>query len=205
MLPVPSHQFAQRADQLIVSDTVHVHLLLLVLQTLESSEVRVRHGLDEPVAGERLLVGVRRPEALLAVRHLARHARLHGVLRRVLLAELALDGLGRRAGAAGRHDGDEGGGGGVGADGHQRQPVPVVLAGGVGPAGRRRGQQRQAGGGAGGGALHAVDDVLQGDVPLESLQAALRAQRDDIAARGALEGADAADGPRCIILKDGVL
>lgn len=91
VVSVPSNQFAQRADQLIISDTVHVHLLLLVLQALEPSEVGVRHGLDEPVAGERLLVWVRRSEALLAVRHLARHARFDGILRRVLLAELALD------------------------------------------------------------------------------------------------------------------
>lgn len=96
VVSVPSDQFAQRADQLIVTDTVHVHLLLLVLQALEPSEMGVRHWLDEPVARERLLVRVSRSEALLAVRHLARHACLDGVLRRVLLAELALDRFGRR-------------------------------------------------------------------------------------------------------------
>lgn len=64
---MPPHQLAQRADELIVRDTVHVHLLLLVLQALEPTQVRVRHGLDEPMAGEGLLVGVRRPQALLTV------------------------------------------------------------------------------------------------------------------------------------------
>lgn len=92
---MPADQFAQRADELVIADTVHVDLLFVVLQTLEPSEVRVGHRLDEPVAREWLLVGVRCSEALLAVRHLARHARLHGVLRRVQLAELALHRLGR--------------------------------------------------------------------------------------------------------------
>lgn len=96
VVSVPSDQFAQRADQLIIRDTVHVHLLLVVLEALEPSEVGVWHGLDEPVAGERLLVWVCRPEALLAVRHLARHTGFDSILRRVLLAELALDRFGRR-------------------------------------------------------------------------------------------------------------
>lgn len=130
VVSVPSDQFAQRADELVISDTVHVHLLLVMLQALEPSEVAVRHGLDEPVARERLLVGVSRPEALLAVRHLARHASLDGVLRRVLLAELALDRLGRRTWA-----------GHGGADRDQRQSVAPFLAGRVGPAVGRR--QRQ--------------------------------------------------------------
>lgn len=120
---MPPHQLAQRADELIISDTVHVHLLLLVLQTLEASEVRVRHGLDEPVAGERLLVGVGGPKAFLAVRHLARNARLDRVLRGVLLAELALDRFRRRTRA--RHGS---------ADGDQCQAVAPFLAGRVGPA-----------------------------------------------------------------------
>lgn len=153
---MPADQLAQRADELVVADAVHVDLLLVVLQTLEPPEVRVGHGLDEPVAREGLLVGVRRPEALLAVRHLARHARLDGVLRRVLLAELALHRLGRRARV-----------GHGGADGDQRQAVAALLAGGVGPAVRGRQRQRQRESGRR-GPLDSVDDVLQGDVSLES-------------------------------------
>lgn len=120
---MPSHQLAQRADELIISDTVHVHLLLLVLQTLEASEVGVWHGLNEPVASERLLVGVSGSKAFLAVRHLARHTRLDRILRGVLLAELALNRFRRRTWA--RHGG---------ADGDQCQAVAPFLAGRVGPA-----------------------------------------------------------------------
>lgn len=107
VVSVPSDQFAQRADQLVVSDTVHVHLLLLVLQALEPPEVGVRHGLDEPVTRERLLVWVSRPEAFLTVRHLTCHTGFDGILRRVLLAELALDWFRRRTWAGhGGADGD---------------------------------------------------------------------------------------------------
>ena len=142
-----AHQLAQGADELIVGDAVHVDLLLLVLQALQASQVRVWHRLDQPVARERLLVGVRGAQALVAVRHLARDARLDGVLRRLLLAELALDGLGRRSGA------------GHGGGGHQGESI--VLAGGVWPA---VGQWAARGGGP----LDAVDDVLEGDVAFQS-------------------------------------
>lgn len=70
------------------------------------------------MAGERLLVGVRGFQALLAVGDLAGHARLHCLLGRVLVAELAEDLL---------------------AGGHAvavECPLPTGLAGGVGPAHR---------------------------------------------------------------------
>lgn len=67
VVSVSSNQFTQRANQLIISDTVHVHLLFVVLQALQPSEVRVWHGLDKPVSGERLLVWVSCPEAFLTV------------------------------------------------------------------------------------------------------------------------------------------
>lgn len=131
VIPVPSNQFAQWADQLIITDTVHVHLLLLVLQALETSEVGVGHRLNEPVACKWLLVGVGCSEALLAVRHLACHTCLNGILRRVLLTELALDWFWRCAWA-----------GHGGADGDQRQSIATFLTGRVGPTVGGRQRQR---------------------------------------------------------------
>lgn len=90
-----SHQFTQRADELLVGDAVHVDLLLAVIGTGQTSEARVRYRLGQPVARERLLVRVRGPKTFLTVRHLAGDASLYGVLRRVLLAELTLDRLAR--------------------------------------------------------------------------------------------------------------
>ena len=141
-----AHQLAQGADELIVGDAIHVDLLLLVLQALQASQVGVWHRLDQAMARERLLVGVCGAQALVAVRHLARDARLDGVLRGVLLAELALDGLGwrSRAGHGGGHEGES-----------------TVLAGGVWPA---VGQWAARGGSP----LDAVDDVLEGDVAFQS-------------------------------------
>lgn len=134
-----------------------------MLQARQSAEVRVGHGLHQPVAGEGLLVGVGGAQAAVAVGHLAGDAGFDGVARRILLAELAGDPL------AGH--------------GHGRAvavgPLAAALAGGVGAAQRRL--------------LEAVDDVLQGHIPLEALQAPV-VEGDDIAARGALEGGDGLDG-----------
>ena len=141
VVAVSPHQLAEGADELLVGDTVHVDLLVLVLQAHQAPQVGVGEGLDEPVPGEGLLVGVRGLQALLAVGHLAGDARLHRVLRRLLLAELALHALAGR-----RHGGAVGGGGGA---------LAPRLARGVGPAQRRL--------------LVAVDNVLKGDVPFESL------------------------------------
>jgi len=134
-----------------------------VLQARQSSEVGVGHGLHQPVAGEGLLVGVGGPQAAVAVGHLAGDARLHRVPRGILLAELAGDPL------AGHGHGRAG----------AVRPLAAALAGGVGAAQGRL--------------LEAVDDVLQGHIPLEALQAPV-VEGDDIAARGALEGGDGLDG-----------
>lgn len=158
VFPVPSNQFAQRADQLIISHTVHVHLLLLMLQTLEPSEVRVRHGLDEPVASERLLVGMCRSEALLTIWHLTRHACFDSILWGVLLTELALDRF--RRGAWAGHSG---------ADGDQRQPVIPFLTRWVGPAVGCRQWQWKRNPCRRWGSLNSINDILQGNVSLQSL------------------------------------
>lgn len=90
VVPMPTDQFAQGTDQLFICDTVHVHLLVLVLQTHESPDVAVRHGLDQTVASEGLLIGVGGLQALVAVGHLAGDTGLDGILGRVLLTELTL-------------------------------------------------------------------------------------------------------------------
>lgn len=134
-----ANELTQSTDQLLVRHTVHVDLLILVLQTHEPSQVRVQQGLDQSVARERLLVRMGGLEALLAVRHLAGDAGLHGFLRRVLLAELTLHPVrGRRHGSA------------VGDDSLSASLV-------------RRVRSTQ------GGFLVPVDDVLQGHVAFESL------------------------------------
>lgn len=91
MLSVTPHQLAERTDELVVHQTVHVDLLVLVLQAGEATYVSIRHRLHQAVAGEGFLVGVCRPQAAVAVGHLARDARLDGLARRILLAELAAD------------------------------------------------------------------------------------------------------------------
>lgn len=91
MLSVAPHQLAERTDELVVHQAVHVDLLVLVLQAGEATYVSIRHRLHQAVAGEGFLVGVRRPQAAVAVGHLARDARLDGLARRILLAELAAD------------------------------------------------------------------------------------------------------------------
>ena len=136
---MPTDQFAQGTDQLFICDTVHVHLLVLVLQTHESPDVAVRHGLDQTVAGEGLLIGVGGLQAFVAVGHLTGDTGLDGILGRVLLTELTLHPL-------------AGGGHGRAVRG---DPLTASLAGGVGPAH--------------GSLLEAVDDVLQSDVTLQSL------------------------------------
>lgn len=86
---MPAHQLTERADELVVGHAIHVDLLLFMLQTLQATQVRVGQWLDKPVAGKGLLVRVRCPQALFAVRHLAGHARLDCLLRWFLLTELA--------------------------------------------------------------------------------------------------------------------
>lgn len=122
----------------------------------------IRHGFHQPVAGERLLVGVRGPQAAVAVRHLASNAGLDGVAGRVLLTELAGYPVASRHGWA-----------------PAVRPLAAVLTGGVGAAQR--------------GLLEAVNDVLQGHIALEALQAPM-VEGDDIAASGALKGSDGFEG-----------
>lgn len=214
MLSVPPHQFAEGADELVVHQAVHVDLLVLVLQAGQASDVGVRHRLHQPVAGERLLVGVRRAQAAVAVRHFARDARLHGLARRVLLAELAADarvhlGHHRRAvvgvgvvdvvGVVGVRVGVGVGGSGRAAAGAastrstptaaKRSGYRPANGGGVGPL---RLQAAALGGGIGaaeGGFLKAVNNVLQRHIALQALQPAV-IQRDDVATGGALKGRD---------------
>lgn len=106
-----SHQLAQGANELLISDTVHVDLFILVLQAHEATQVLVVQGFNEPVASEGLLVGVRGLEALITVGHLAGDTRLDRILRRLLLAELALHALAGRGHCGGAVSGGRGGGG----------------------------------------------------------------------------------------------
>lgn len=139
VVPVPADQLTQCTDQLFVCHTVHVDLLVLVLQTHEPSQMGVQQGLDQTVAREGLLVGVSGLETLVAVRHLAGDAGLHSILRRILLAKLTLHPV------AGRCHGSAVGG----------CPLAASLV--------RRVRS------ALGCLLVAVDDVLQCNVALESL------------------------------------
>lgn len=101
VVSVSADQLTQRTDQLLVCHTVHVDLLVLVLQTHEPPQVGVQQGLNQTVASEGLLVGVRGLETLVAVGHLTCDAGLHRILRRVLLTELTLHAAaGRRHGFA---------------------------------------------------------------------------------------------------------
>lgn len=139
MVPVSANQLAQGADQLLVGHTVHVDLLVLVLRAHYPPQMGVQQRLDETVTSEGLLVGVGGLETLVAVGHLAGDAGLHGLLRRVLLAELTLHPV-----AGGRHGSAVGDG-----------SLAPRLFRGVGPTLRRL--------------LVAVDDVLKRDVAFESL------------------------------------
>lgn len=164
------------------------------------------------MTGERLLVGVCRTQAAVAVRHLARDARLDGLTWRVLLAELAAD--------ARIHLSDDGGavvrvgvvdvvgmvGVRVGVAGSSRAAACAADAcatpaaanrssyctangGGVGPLWL---QAAALGGGIGpaeGGLLKALNNVLQRHIALKALQAAV-IQRDDVTTGGALKGRD---------------
>lgn len=208
MLPVAPHQLAEGTDKLIIHQAVHVDLLVLVLQTGQAPDVSVWHRLHQTVAGEGLLVWVRRAQAPVAVRHLARDARFDSLTGRILLAELAADPQIHL-----HHD--------------RRAVVGVVVVGmvsvvgvRVGVAGsgwaatrtscpaaataNRSGYCATNGGGVGmlrlhapalcggvgaaeGGLLEAVNDVLQRHIALEALQAAV-IQRDDVTTRGALKG-----------------
>lgn len=167
---MPAHQFAERADELVIGHAIHVDLLLLMLQALQAAQVRVGQRLNESVASKGLLVRVCCPQALFAVRHLAGHACLDCLLRRFLLTELAPHRLWGRPWA----------GHGGGTDRNQCQSVAAgFLAGRVGWSRRGRGP------------LDSFNDVLQGHVALEPLQSTLGTQRDDIAAGGTLEGGNA--------------
>lgn len=216
VVPVTPHQLAEGTDELVVHQAVHVDLLVLVLQAGQAADVSVRDRLHQAVAGERLLVGVGCAEAAVAVRHLARDARLDGLARRILLAELAAD--------ARIHFGNHGravvrvgvvgvigvvgvvgvvgvrvrvAGSGRASPGAASTRATATAAncagycaangGGVGPL---RLQPPALGGGIGatkGGLLKAVNDVLQRHIALKALQAAV-IQRDDVTASGALKG-----------------
>lgn len=216
MLSVAPHQLAEGTNELIIHHAVHVDLLILVLQAGQPADVRVWHRLHQAVAGERLLVGVCRAQAAVAVRHLARDTRLDGLTRRILLAELAADAwihfsndsravvrvgvvgvigvVGVRVGVAGS---------GRAATGTASTCATTAAAncssyctangGGVGPL---RLQAAALGGGVGaakGGLLKAVNDVLQRHIALKALQAAV-IQRDDVTTSGALKGRNGLEG-----------
>lgn len=188
MFSVSSHQLTQGTYQLVIHDAVHINLLILMLQTGEASQVGVMHRLHQPVTGKRLLIGVRGTQTPVTVRHLARHASLDRFARRVLLTELTADTVLQR------HDGSVLMRGGLGRAG------PGAVAAGasssaaaIGPvaSGETWGTTALTGGvrAADGGLLETVDDVLQGHIALQALQAAV-VQRDDVTAGGALEGGD---------------
>lgn len=216
VLSVAPHQLAEGTNELVVHQAVHVDLLVLVLQAGQAADVRVRHRLHQAVAGERLLVGVCRAQAPVAVRHLARDTRLDGLARRILLAELAADArihfsndsravvcvgvvgvigvVAVRVGVAGS---------GRAAAGTASTATAAAAAncssycaangGGVGPLLL---QAAALGGGVGatkGGLLKAVNDVLQRHIALKALQAAV-IQRDDVTTGGALKGRDRFEG-----------
>lgn len=212
MLPVAPHQLAEGADELVVHQAVHVDLLVLVLQAGQTSDVGVRHRLHQAVTGERLLVRVRRAQAAVAVRHLARDARLNGLARRVLLAELAADArvhLGHhRWAVVGVGVVDVigvisvwvgvGGSGRAAAGTASTRPTPSAAkrssycAANGGSVGPLRLQAAALGGGIGaaeGGFLKAVNNVLQRHIALQALQPAV-IQRDDVATGGTLKGRD---------------
>ena len=216
VLSVAPHQLAEGTNELVVHQAVHVDLLVLVLQAGQAADVRVRHRLHQAVAGERLLVGVRRAQASVAVRHLARDTRLDGLARRILLAELAADArihfgndsravvcvgvvgvigvVGVRVGVAGS---------GRAAAGATSTATAAAAAncssyraangGGVGPLLLQAAALSGGVGAAKGGLLKAVNDVLQRHIALKALQAAV-IQRDDVTTGGALKGRDRFEG-----------
>lgn len=100
MIPVPPHQLTQGTDQLVIGDTIHVHLLLLVLQAHQPPDVGVWDGRHQAMAREGLLVGVRGFEAVVAVGHFARDTGLDSILGRIPVTELAWNPLSSRHGGA---------------------------------------------------------------------------------------------------------
>lgn len=212
MLSVAPHQLAEGADELVVHQAVHVDLLVLVLQAGQASNVGVRHRLHQAVAGERLLVRVRRAQAAVAVRHLARDARLHRLAWWVLLAELAADAqfhLGHHRwavvgvgvvdviGVVGVRVG-VGGSGRAATGAASTRPTPSTAkrsgyrpanGGGVGPLRLQAAALSGGIGAAEGGFLKAVNNVLQRHIALQALQPAV-IQRDDVATGGALKSRD---------------
>lgn len=216
VLSVAPHQLAEGTNELVIHQAVHVDLLVLVLQTSQAPDVSVRHGLHQAVAGERLLVGMCGTQAAVAVRHLARDARLDGLARRILLTELAADarihfgnyswavvgvGVVDVIGVVGVRVGVAGSGRAAAGAASTRATTAAANCssycsangGGVGPL---RLQAPALGGGVGaaeGGLLEAVNDVLQRHIALKALQAAV-IQRDDVTTSGALKGRDGFEG-----------
>lgn len=214
VLPVAPHQLAEGTNELVVHQAVHVDLLVLVLQAGQAADVSVWHRLHQAVAGERLLVRVRRAQAAVAVRHLARDTRLDSLTWRILLTELAADAWihlsnNRRAvvcvgvvgvigvvGVVGVRVRVAGSGRAAAGAASARATTTAAAncssyctanGGGVGPL---RLQAAALGGGIGpakGGLLKAVNDVLQRHIALKALQAAV-IQRDDVTTSGALKG-----------------
>lgn len=210
MLSVAPHQLAEGTNELVVHQAVHVDLLVLVLQTRQAADVSVWHRLHQAVAGEGLLIRMRRAQASVAVRHLARDARLDSLAWWILLTELAADAwihfsnnswavvcvgvvdvvgvIGVRVGVAGS------GRAAAGATSTRATTTAAANSssyctangGGVGPL---RLQAPALSGGIGaakGGLLKAINDVLQRHIALKALQAAV-IQRDDVTARGTLK------------------
>lgn len=215
MLSVAPHQLAESTNELVIHQAVHVDLLVLVLQAGQAADVRVWHRLHQAVAGERLLVGVCRAQAAVAVRYLTRDTRLDSLTRRILLAELAADArihfsnngravvcvgvvgvigvVGVRVGVAGSGRAAAGAASTCATAAANCSRYCSANGGGVGPL---RLQAPALSGGVGaakGGLLKAVNDVLQRHIALKALQAAV-IQRDDVTAGGALKGRDGLKG-----------
>lgn len=67
VLTVSANQFAQGTDKLLICSTVQAHCLTVVLEAGQASQVPVTRRLQQPVAGEWFLVGMRGTQAALAV------------------------------------------------------------------------------------------------------------------------------------------
>lgn len=216
MLSVAPHQLAEGTNELVIHQTIHVDLLILMLQAGEAANVSVWHRLHQAVAGEGFLIWVCCAQAAVAVRYLTRHTCFNSLTRWILLTELAADTqihlshdswavvgvgvigvigvVGVRMGVAGS---------GRTAAGTTSTCATTAAAncssycsangGGVGPLRLQAPALCGGVGAAKGGLLKAVNDVLQRHIALKALQAAV-IQRDDVTARGALKGRDRLEG-----------
>lgn len=210
MLSVAPHQLAEGTDELVIYQTVHVDLLVLMLQAGQATDVSVWNWLHQAMTGERFLVGVRRTQAAVTVRYLTCDTCFDGLTWRILFAELAVDPwvhfsndsravvcvcvvyvigmVGVRVGV---------GGSGRAAAGTastcatpaaaNRSSYCAANGGGVGPLLLQAAALDGGVGAAEGGLLKAVNNVLQRHIALKALQAAV-IQRDDVTTGGALKG-----------------